>query len=285
MNLVRASLPLLVAVSLGACAGAPPSDTVSPLQAADSKPNGSTSDPGTTLTCKQSADASGVPCKICVDATGAIVSDDCSGGGAGGTSGPSGAGGSGAGALKCLATTDPTTGATCETCYAADGSYTSTCPAPPSGVCLDASGKNTCGAGGSGGSAGSGGSGGSGATTVKCLPTTDPSTGAACKTCYAADGSITFNDCSGGTTLKCVPSSDPTTGAACQTCYAPDGSIASNTCSPAGSGGASCVAAPNIETGEVCKVCSDTTSGKLLFVDCPNVCPAPSSTTAPPPAK
>jgi hypothetical protein len=275
MNLIRASLPLLLAVSLGlgACAGAPPSGAASPVEASDSKPTGSTSDPGATLTCKESTDANGVPCKICLDATGAIVADDCSGGGAGGTSGSSGAGGSGAGDLKCLATTDPTTGAACKTCYAADGSFTSSCAAPPPGGCLDASGKNTCGAGGSGGS---------GATTVKCVPTTDPATGAACKTCYAADGSITSNDCSGGTAVKCAPSTDPTTGAACETCYAPDGSIASNTCAPTGSGGASCVAAPNIETGQICKVCSDTTSGKLLFVDCPNVCATTSGTTAPP---
>lgn len=293
MNFTKTSLPLLAAalLGLGACAGAPTSGTASPLQAADSKGTGSTSDPAATSTCKESTDPSGVPCKICVDSSGAISYDDCSGGasGAGGSGGLGGSGGSSTGDVKCVATTDATTGAACKTCYAADGSSTSSCAPPPSG-CVDASGKNACGAGGSGGTASGGttGSGGSGVTTVKCVPTTDPSTGAACQTCYAADGTIASNDCSGGTEVKCAPATDPITGAPCQTCYAPDGSISSNTCSPAtGGSGASCVAAPNIETGQICKVCSDSVSGKLLFVDCPNLCASTSGTgtTAPPPAK
>jgi hypothetical protein len=235
MSLVKTSLPLMLAVSLGmvACNDPPGPATSSALQAASSKTTGSTSDPAATSTCKESTDASGVPCKICVDSSGSISYDDCGSGGTGGVGGTSGsgAGGSGATDVKCAPTTDPTTGAACKTCYAADGTITS----------------NSCSTDRAGGS----GAGGSGATDVKCAPTTDPTTGATCQTCYAADGTIT-----------------------------------SNSCSTAGTG-ASCVGAPNIETGQICKVCSDTVSGKLLFVDCgPPACPSPASTpTSPPPTK
>jgi hypothetical protein len=266
MTLIRTSLPLLVAVSLGlaACTGTQTLGSASPGQAADSKTTGSTSDPSTTT------NSSGT-------------------GGSDGTGGSTGSGGATAGDVKCVPTTDATTGAACKTCYAADGSYTSYCSAP-SQNCVDASGKNICGAGGS---AGTGGSGGSAGTVVKCGATTDPTTGAACKTCYAADGSVASNDCSGGgsggsggTTVKCASSTDPN-GVACQTCYASDGSVSSNACTPP-PGGASCVGATNIETGQVCKVCSDTTTGKLLFVDCPIpacISPTTTTTTAPPPTK
>ena len=169
MSLAKTSLPLMLAVSLGmvACNDPPGPTTSSALQAANSKTTGSTSDPAATSTCKESTDASGVPCKICVDSSGSISYDDCGSGGTGGVGGTSGSG-----------------------------------------------------------------AGGSGVTDVKCAPTTDPTTGAA------------------GT-------------------------------------GASCVGAPNIETGQICKVCSDAVSGKLLFVDCgPPACPSPASTpTSPPPAK
>jgi hypothetical protein len=316
MNLTKLSLPLLAAalLGLGACTGAPTLGTASPLQAADPKATGGTSDPAAATTCKASTDPSGVPCKICVDSSGAISYDDCNGGasGAGGSGGSSGSGGTTAGDVKCVPTTDATTGAACKTCYAADGSYTSYCSAPPQNgsgsaggtggsgstivkcaattdpstgaackTCYAADGSivsNDCSNGGAGGS------GGSGSTIVKCAPTTDPSTGATCKTCYAADGSVVSNDCSGGaggTAVMCTSSTDPN-GVACQTCYAPDGSISSNACTPP-TGGASCVGATNIETGQVCKVCSDTTTGKLLFVDCPvPACVSPTTATPPP---
>jgi hypothetical protein len=309
MSLTKLPPRVMVAALLGlaACTGTQTLGSASPGQAADSTATGSTTAP---INCKASTDANGVPCKICVDNTGTVAYDDCTAG-ASGTGGSGGTGGTTAGDVKCVPTTDATTGAACKTCYAADGSYTSYCSAPPQ--------------------TGSGGAGGSGTTIVKCAATTDPSTGAACKTCYAADGSVASNDCSGGaggsggTTVMCVPTTDPTTGAACKTCYAADGSVASNACSGGAggssgtavkcssstdlnglacqtcyaadgsissnsctppSGGASCVGATNIETGQVCKVCSDTTTGKLVFVDCPiPACVSPSTTTAPPPTK
>ena len=241
----------MVAFSLGiaACNGAAGPDTSAALQAADSKSAGSTNDSPTTDTCKESTDSNGVPCKICFDSAGTISYDGCNLGGAGGEVGSGG--GAGGSDVKCVPTTDPSTGAACKTCYAPDGSFTSSCAPPSPSGCVDASGKNLCGSGGSGsGGSGSGGAGGSGA--------------------------------SGGSDVKCAPSTDPKTGAACQTCYAPDGSITSNTCSTGGGTGASCVAAPNLETGQICKVCSDAASGKLLFVDCGAPTCSPTSGTAPP---
>jgi hypothetical protein len=176
MNLVKASLPLMIAVSLGlgACNGARGPDTSAALQAAGSKA-GSTNDPAATGVCKESTDSNGAPCKICVDGSGNISYDGCSLGGTGGAGGSSGTGGVGSGGeLKCIPTTDASTGATCKTCYAADGSFTSYCPPPPPQGCVDASGKNLCGTGG----VGSGGSGGD----LKCIPTTDASRGESCKT-------------------------------------------------------------------------------------------------------
>ena len=263
------------------------------LQAAGSKTPGSTTDPAPNGGCKESTDPNGVPCKICWDSSGSTYYDGCDS--AGRAAGSGGAGGTGgATEVKCLPTTDPSTGAACKTCYAADGSYTSTCAPPPPRGCVDASGKNTCGSGGVTG--GTGGAGGSVGPDVKCVDTTDPS-GADCKTCYAADGSITYNACSGGGTggaggsggtggsvgtgVKCVSASDPTTGADCKTCYAADGSITANSCSAVGTG-ASCIGAPNMETGQICKVCSDVASGKVLFVDCGAVlCRSTSSGTPP----
>lgn len=283
MNLVKASLPLMLAVSLGfgACNDPSSPSTSSALQAANSKPTGSTNAPTATSRCKESTNESGLPCKTCADSSGSIAYDDCGNGGAGAIGGATGTGGSGATEVKCVPTTDPTTRAACKTCYAPDGSFTSDCAPPPPPGCVDAAGKNACGAGGSDGA------GGSGAPGVKCVPTTDPSTGAGCKTCYAADGSVTSNRCSSGsgaggsgvTEGKCIWTTDPTTSASCLTCYAPNGSITSNSCLSPGAG-ATCVAAPNIETGQICKVCSDAVSGKLFFVDCgPSTCAAPSPGT------
>jgi hypothetical protein len=287
MNLTKTFLPLMVAASLGAAACNDPAGTgASPvLQAAGSKTAGSTTDPAPTGGCKESTDPQGVPCKICWDSSGSTYYDGCDS--AGRATGTGGAGG--ATEVKCLPTTDPSTGAACKTCYAADGSYTSTCAPPPSPGCVDAPGKNSCGTGGSGGAGGSGG------PDVKCVETTDPS-GAVCKICYAADGSTTYEACSNdgsggaggsgtggsiGTGVKCVSSSDPTTGAACKTCYAADGSITANSCSAAGTG-ASCLGAPNMETGQICKVCSDAASGKVLFVDCGAVACGSTSSSTPP---
>jgi hypothetical protein len=266
MKLATASLPLMVALSLGlAACNDPPSIGASPvLQAAGSNPTGSTSgsttDPATPGSCKESTDANGVPCKICWDSSGSTYYDNCDSGGSG--AGTGGAGGTSATVVKCLPTTDSSTGAACKTCYAPDGSYTSTCAPPPSPGCVDASGKNSCGtggiAGGTGGGTGSGtgGAGGSVGTGGKCVDTTDPS-GADCKTCYAADGSVTYDACSPG--------------------------AGSGTGGAGGSGtGASCIGAPNMETGQICKVCSDAASGKVLFVDCgPVSCGSTSSTTPP----
>jgi hypothetical protein len=276
----------MVAVSLGMAGCNDPGSTgASPvLQAAGSKTPGSTTDPAPTAGCKESTDANGVPCKICWDSSGSTYYDGCDTAGAG--TGLGGTGGSSATEVKCLPTTDPSTGAACKTCYAADGSFTSTCAPPPSPGCVDAFGKNSCGTGGSGGTGGSVG------TDVKCIQTTDAS-GLACKTCYAADGSISSNSCStggsggvggtggsGGTDVKCIQSTDAT-GAVCKTCYAADGSIAFNTCSTGGTG-ASCIGAPNMETGQICKVCSDTASGKVLFVDCGAVVCGSTSSSVPP---
>jgi hypothetical protein len=305
MNLVKSSLPLMVAAALGlvACNTAPSLGGSSPSKPESSSPPNGSATASPASTCKESTNANGVACKICVDSSGTISYDDCGSGGAGGGTG---AGGTGGTVAKCIPTTDPTNGAACQTCYAPDGSYIVTCAPPPPG-CVDASGKSSCGTGGTAGGTGKG-SGGTGGSDVKCVATTDPSTGAACKTCYAADGSVTSNSCSGGTggtggagsggtggsDVKCVATTDPSTGAACKTCYAADGSITSNSCSGGAGGsdgsggtsgsGATCVGAPNLETGQICKVCSDSASGTLLFVDCgPLTCPsAPSSTTAPP---
>jgi hypothetical protein len=285
MNLAKASLPLMVAVSLAMAACNDPAGTAaSPvLQAAGSKTPGSTTDPAPNGGCKESTDPNGVPCKICWDSSGSTYYDGCDS--AGRAAGSGGAGGTGgATEVKCLPTTDPSTGAACKTCYAADGSYTSTCAPPPPRGCVDASGKNTCGSGGVTG--GTGDPGGSGGTNGKCVQTTDPS-GAVCNTCYAADGSVTYNDCSSGGTggaggsvgpdVKCVDTTDPS-GADCKTCYAADGSITYNACSGGGTGGAggSGGTGGSVGTGVKCVSGSDPTTG----ADCKTCYAADGSITA-----
>lgn len=124
--------------------------------------------------CKVSADASGVPCKICVDGAGKIVYDGCSSGAAGSgdpkgdPSGTAGSGGTAPAPVKCDSTTDPKTGSLCKTCWAADGTVTESDCAPPSQP----------------------------GTSASCTASTDPKTGQLCKVCLDEAGEILFTDCS-----------------------------------------------------------------------------------------
>jgi hypothetical protein len=244
--------------------------------------------PGASLTCDAVSNADGTVCKRCVDASGAVVSEECpsgtSNGGSAGrggtTSGGADAGSASGGAIACDAYTNAA-GASCKRCVDASGVVLSDeCPPPPPPTtctklsdggpssCKDAAtwkqyGATACAQlGMSLSDIAYGTPCGSnfqdvvyvccGAAAPSCSVDVD-ALGNTCKTCWDATGAVVESGCqASGVTCE---SSAGTDGATCKTCKYPDGRIFSAECSGGATGGTEICDVKTNADGTVCKVC------------------------------